>query len=600
MIGVIKDLLNVMTPEQRKKSYVLQVLVILTAIFEVVGVTLIGPFMALVGNMGLVESHNFVRYFYELSGLDSPLEFLFFLGVLVLTVLLMAALISILTIWKLSRFAADTGAEFGDSLYEYYLTKDYLYHVNTNSSHLIKQIATEVSRITDHVLQPLAQINARIAAVILISVAIFIYDPLISLAGLLMFFVFYYILFVVVRSRLARNGTAITQVSKKRFSLMNEGFSAIKEIKVLGREKSFIDSFKESGEVFSDAYGSSNGMYNTPRYIMEFVIYSGMIGLVLLLLIAYDGDLSQILPVMAVFGIAAIKLLPSFQQIYSGAAQIKSNASAFYSVRDDLQQARINKMNSSEKTKQVNILSGDINLKNIDFIYPGKNNVALRSISLDISAKSVIGIVGPSGSGKSTLLDLMLGLLKQDQGSMSVNGVDINDSNIRYWQDNIGYVPQSIFLKDGDITENIAFGLDRDDIDMKSINDVIALSQLSDLISSLPEGLNTAVGERGVQLSGGQRQRIGIARALYGDKDFLFFDEATSALDGVTENLIMKAIDKIGTHKTVVMIAHRINTLRVCDYILFVKDGHIVDQGSYEDLLSNNKDFQRMASGGEE
>ncbi|WP_110969244.1 ABC transporter ATP-binding protein [Pseudomonas huaxiensis] len=597
MIKLVRELIALMSPEQRKTFLFLQFFVVLMAIAEVVGIASIGPFMALVGNIDLVQTNAVVNKVYVQSGASSPIEFLFFIGVLVLVFLAISALLSVITVWKLSYFAARTGAEIGDALYGYYLRRDFLFHSTTTSAQLTKQIATEATRITDHILQPLVQINARIIAALFVSVAIFFYSPVISLVGLLVFLVTYCSLFFAVRGRLARNGKLISKVSKERFTLMNEGFGAIKDVQLLGREDSFIHKFRESGKIFAGAYGSSNGLYNMPRYLMEFVIYSGMVGLILILLKLYEGELSAILPVLAVFGLAAFKLLPSFQQIYSGVAQVKSNVSAFDSVKKDLARARAAAAAASAGRADDLLLTGHVELRSVGFQYPNKPTAALNDISLAFPLKSVIGIVGPSGSGKSTLVDVLLGLISPDKGELRVGGKLVNSENIRSWQDQLGYVPQSIFLTEGSIVENVAFGIAADVVDMAKVENAIRLAHLDEWVKGLPEGFATKIGERGVQISGGQRQRLGIARALYNDAEFLFFDEATSALDGVTEKMIMEAIEDFGRKKTIVMIAHRLNTVKNCDMIFMIEQGRVVDQGTYDHLFEHNAYFNKMASG---
>lgn len=596
MYKLIKELFSLLTYQQRRKFYILQVLVVLVAIAEVASLAAIGPFMALVGNLDLIETNQFIHDFYLGSGVDDPISFLFIIGLLVLLFLILSAVLSIFTIWKLSFFAARTGAEIGDSLYEYYLRKNILFHSVTTSSQLTKQIATEVARVTDHILQPCVQINARIVAVLFISIAIFIYDPVISMVALSMFLIIYYVLFISVRNRLERNGSVISKVSRERFTLMNEGFGAIKEIKLLGREKSFINSFKESGEAFSEAYGSSNGLYNMPRYLMELIIYSGIIALILILLKKYDGDLSQILPVLAVFGLASFKLLPSFQQIYSGMAQIKSNISALEAIKDDVLLSR--GVNNEALKRACNIGYGEyLELEKVYFKYPNKSNYALDGVTLKIPFKGVVGIVGPSGSGKSTLLDVLLGFISPSQGNVFIGGEKLDINNLRNWQDKIGYVPQNVFLSEGSVIENVAFGIEKEFIDFEKVKRAVEMAHLKQWVNDLDDGYLTKIGERGVQISGGQRQRLGIARALYNDAEVLFFDEATSALDGITENIIMEAIESIGSKKTIIMIAHRLNTVKNCDFIFMIEQGRLVDQGSYQHLMENNPHFQRMALG---
>lgn len=594
MIRQIKDLLQVLTAEQRIKLIWLQLLVVISAIFELAGVLAIGPFIAIVGNIDLIEASAIFGELYRYSGVSNAAEFLVVVGFFVLILLCLAAIFSIFTIWKLSIFAADVGAEFGDRLYQYYMGKSYLYHTSTNSSDLVRKIATEVSRVTDNVLQPLVQINARIVTILFISIFIFVYNPYVSILGFTILSTAYFILYVAVRNKLSTNGKLISEYSRKRFSLMNEGFGAIKEIEVLGRKKNFVDKFKASGRVFAHAYGTSNGLYNTPRYLMEFVVYSSMVGLILLLLKTYKGDLSAVLPVMGVFGIAAFKMLPSFQQIYSGAAQIRNNVAAFEAVRFDLADA-ISASEYQDSHPDQGRVTGDISLRDVSFKYKNNDVLALKNITIDIPFRSSVGIVGPSGSGKSTLLDVLIGAIRLDNGELVVGERAIDEMQLPHWRNSIGYVSQISLIKDGSIAENIAFGMEHEDIDQARLVQAAKLAHLHDWINSLPASYETQVGERGLQISGGQRQRIAIARALYKDADYLFFDEATSALDGITENNIMDAIEEMAGIKTVVMIAHRLNTVKHCDRIYLISAGQVKGQGTYESLVNSNEEFNNMA-----
>ncbi|WP_257285962.1 ABC transporter ATP-binding protein [Endozoicomonas sp. SESOKO1] len=600
IVGLIKNLLALMTVEQRRRFYLLQALVILSALTELVSITAIGPFVALVGNMELLDSNPALQAFSVISGVADKFDFLLLLGSAIIFVLVTSTFLNILGIRKLSIFAAEVGAEFGDTLYDYYLNKEYLYHANTNSSLLIKQIATEVGRVTDNIFQPLVQINARIISVLLISGFLFIYNHALSLAGMLVFSICYSILFYFVRDRLAQNGNSISEASKKRFRLMNESFSAVKEITVLGCQKTFIDDFHKSGQRFSSAYGSSNGLYNSPRYLIELLVFGFMILGLLLSVYLDNGNLTDFLPTLSVFAIAIFKLLPSFQQIYSGSAQIRGNYSAFLAIRDDLYSAREKQTSVMLIVPEVSdniVISGDIVLSDVKFKYPGKEAYVLDGISMNIPEGSFIGIAGASGSGKSTLFDLLLGVIFANHGQITIGGVPISKNNICNWQNKIGYVSQTVFLKDGTLAENIAFGIPEREINWDRINDVINKAQLAPWVRTLSDGANSQVGESGVQISGGQKQRIGIARALYHDADVLFFDEATSALDSLTEKKIMKSIVNLNKKKTIIMIAHRLNTLKKCDRLYFFKDGKIIDEGTYDSLLETNRQFKMMAVG---
>ena len=576
----------------------MQFLVILTAIIEVCSVAIIGPFMILASNMKNIAGNEYVNKIYILTEAKSSSQFLIMVGLVVLLTLSISTILSVITISKLSFFAARTGSEIGDTLYASYLQKNYLFHTEVNSSHLIKQIATETNRVTDNILQPFVQINARFFVVLFISVGIFIYNPLISVVGLTVLLIIYVILYIVVRKKLYANGVNISKVSKERFLLMNEGFSSIKDVLVLNRQEDFIAQFEESGQIFSQAYGSSNTLYNTPRYIMEFIVYSGMIILIISLLYFSDGDITSTIATLTVFGVAAFKILPAFQQIYSSAAQIKSNISALDEIKPDLIEAR--KYDNDNSLMNYSVENSDFSnssiiLKNVFFKYPNKEDYTIKQLDLIVPTRGIVGFVGASGAGKSTLLDILLGLLEPSSGEIICGNTKINLTNVRQWQSRIGYVPQNIFLKDGSILENIGFGLKKSNIDIKKANKALELAQLSEWVLGLSEGIDSEIGEKGVQISGGQKQRIGIARALYNDVDYLFFDEATSALDGKTERLIMQSIEKISKSKTIIMIAHRLDTVKKCDVIHIIDNGKIVDSGNYNFLIEHNTRFREMA-----
>ena len=581
-------------PSQRKRFYILQIFVVISAIFEVISVLSIGPFMALVGNMELIYKNEVINYVYTVSGFQTPEHFLILSGSLVLLCMFFAALTSIVTIWRLSIFAAYVGAEYGERLYIFYMKKDFLYHSRVNSTELVKKIAIEVNRVTDNILQPIMQINARVVTIAFISTFVFIYNPVIAISGVFVLSVAYMCLFNFVKNKLAKNGALISDFSRKRFSLMNEGFGGIKELQVLNRQKFYIDKFKYSSKVFADAYGESNSLYNMPRYFMEFIVYSSMIILVIALLSFYNGKISSVLPVMGIFGIAAFKLLPSFQQIYSGAAQIRNNISALDSIFDDLEMAKTIYNSASEDAKEFYKLSGDLKLVNVEFSYNDKCQPSLKNINIHIPFRSTVGVVGSSGAGKSTIVDILIGAIRLQQGYLEVGNTKIDDTNILSWCHNIGYVPQSPLMVDGTIAQNIALGIDENEIDYIRIKNSIKMSQLEGWIESLSLGVNTFIGERGVQISGGQRQRIAIARALYNDAEYLFFDEATSALDSITEKNIMESISSMTGHKTIIMIAHRLNTIVDCDLIYFLDDGQVSDVGTYKELLGRNKHFKEL------
>ncbi|EGQ8141745.1 ABC transporter ATP-binding protein [Vibrio cholerae] len=604
MFKLIKELFQLLTPSQRKRFYTLQILVIIMALAEIVGIASIAPFMALVGDVSMLGRENILASLYKQSGIQNPYDFVFLVGVAVLAALTMAAVVSMYTIWKLSMFAAKVGTEIADRLYTYYMNQSWLFHSTGSSAQLTKQVSNEAVRVTDGVIQPLMQMNARVVLAIFLSIGIFAYNPIVAITGLAIFAVAYILLYKLVRKRLQENGQTLSSVATQRFRLMNEGFGGIKDVLLLNRNQDFISRFEQTGNDFAYARGNNNVLWQVPRYFMELLAFGSMVGLVLYLIVYHQGNLGAVLPILAVYALAGFKLLPAFQQIYASIGQIKGNIAAFEAVREDLLDSQKCVKQSSKQitvqSKQQNnahlTLKQTIQLKQVTFSYPNKLQPALNNFNITIPANSVIGIVGPSGSGKSTAIDILLGLIAPQKGQLIIDNTPITEQNIRAWQSSIGFVPQSIFLSEGSIAENVAFGIPEKDIKLDQVHKALSLAHLDELVHSLDQGIHTKVGERGVQLSGGQRQRIGIARALYEEADVLIFDEATSALDGITEKMVMDAIHDFSGQKTIIMIAHRLKTVQKCDIIFMINEGQVTAQGTFEELLKTNEYFKRMAN----
>lgn len=499
------------------------------------------------------------------------------------------------TVWRMSVFGAQIGAEISTRLYRHYMYQPWLFHASGSSSQLTNLIAQEANRVTKQVIEPLMQMNAKGVMALVMASGIFIFNPIVAVTGILIFLIAYFILFKTVRNVLAKNGMIVTRSNQIRYKLMSEGFGGIKDTLLLGRQEDFNQRYALASKKQGQAQSTTRTLTQAPRYLMELVAFGVVVFLILYLLTVYNGDLGQILPVLSVYALAGFKLLPAFQNIYASIAQVKSNIVAFDNIEQDLKASHADASKELKKIDSRLSVKQKIQLDGVSFTYPGKSEKALNNLSIEIPVNHVVGLVGASGSGKSTAIDILLGLITPQEGNLKIDGIPLKGDTLRAWQNNVGYVPQSIFLADASIKENIAFGIPPDEIDIQRVKKAAKMAHLEELLEQLPEGLNTRVGERGVQLSGGQRQRIGIARALYDDAEILVLDEATSALDGITEKLVMDAIHDFAGKKTIVMIAHRLATVKACNTIYMLDNGAVVDKGVFVELTNRNNNFKSMA-----
>ena len=592
MLKVIIELFSLLTPSQRKRFYVLQVLIVIMTFIEILSIASIVPFMALVGDPSVLERDNLLATIYLKYNFETY-EFIFYLGVIVLISLTVASIVSIYITWRIAMFPPRIGTEIAHRLFSYYLDQDFLFHTKGSSSKLTKKISNESKRVSDQILTPLIYANARIVLVFFIILIMFLYDPLVLISALTIFISAYFILFKFVRTKLQSYGSNISEMLSKRFRLMSDSFGGIKDILLLGRSSNFKKLFLKTSDELAYSEGNIAVIERTPRYFMELLAFGSMIALVLYLVKNSQGNLGLLLPILSVYALAGMKLLPSLLLIYSSAATVKGNLAAYEAIREDLKNA--NKSNLPNHNDHTFSKYNEINLKEVTFTYPDKINPALDQISLTIKANSLVGFVGTSGSGKSTLIDVIIGLIKPQKGEVTINGTSLNKQNLRAWQNKIGFVPQSIFLTEGTIAENVAFGIPYDLINYEQVERALKIANLKELVSKLEKGVHSTVGERGVQLSGGQRQRIGIARMLYYEAEVFVFDEATSALDGITEKTIMDAIYNFTGKKTLIIIAHRLKTVQKCDEIFMMENGRIIDSGTYQYLLQNNEKFKKMS-----
>jgi ABC-type multidrug transport system fused ATPase/permease subunit len=481
-------------------------------------------------------------------------------------------------------------------LLEKYLRQPYVFYLNINTSDLSKNLLNDVHTFVYGVLQILLQLISSVIISIAIIALLIIVNPLLAfiISGVLSFL--YVVIFSVVKKFLARKGKERFAHISLRYKYINELFGGIKDIKILGKEKVFLDFFSVPSKELVMNEAASESINELPKYILE-IFAMGSIILIIVFMIKSGIKMEEYLPLLTVYAFGAYRLLPILQKIFRGIASIKYYSPVIENLYKDFKELPEGIALTANKVSRMN-LSRDILLKNIVFAYPNTEKDILKNQTLKIKVNTSIALVGTTGCGKTTLADIILGLLEPQGGKIFVDDIEINSTNVKSWQMNLGYVPQSIFLTDDTIRHNIAFGISPQDINEEAVVNAAKTANIHDfIIAELKDGYDTVIGERGIRLSGGQRQRIGIARAVYHNPSVLILDEATSALDSLTENTIMDAIKNISHKKTIVMIAHRITTVKSCDIIYLMEKGVIVDYGDYNELYLKNKSFRKMADG---
>ncbi|EQD24529.1 MAG: ABC transporter ATP-binding protein/permease [Nitrospirae bacterium] len=593
-----------LTPAHRKRLAVLGILVFLSGLFEIAGVASIMPFMGMIVDPDLAMKNRWIGPVHQAFPLP-PREFLALLGGAVLGVLFLSNLVSALTSWSILRFSFTAGRDLSKMMFAVYLNHSYLFFLNRNTSELAQNTLFEIGRLVNNILIPFLTVVSRAVIVLAILGLLLAVNPLIALFSGVFLGGAYGLVFLLVRRTLSRTGQEVSKENSRRFQVASETFSAIKDIKILGREKAFFDLFSLPVERYALYQSRSQMISLLPRYAMETLAFGGIIAIVIALL-SMGGNLSTTLPLISLYALAGYRLMPSLQQIFANWSLIRFNLPAIDKVVSDIEALPSEDKEAGGGIPEVPPpvesplpLLREIRLSGVSFSYSGREEPVLDRVTLSIPANASVGIVGSTGSGKTTTLDILLGLLEPSSGSLLVDGRPVTGKNRRRWQGSIGYVPQQIMLVDETVRKNIAFGIPEERIDQERVERAARLAHLHEFIQSeLPQGYETGIGERGVRLSGGQRQRIGIARALYHDPAVLVLDEATSALDNMTETVIMEALSTLSRQKTILMVAHRLTTVRDCDFIVVMERGRVADIGSYDELLERSDLFSAMVRGG--
>ncbi|MDR2410226.1 MAG: ABC transporter ATP-binding protein/permease [Bacteroidales bacterium] len=584
--------------EKREKRHLIFVLfaMLVMGFVELIGIGSISPFISIASNPGVIHTNEYLNMTYNYFQFTSDNSFIIAFGIVVIIILALSNLCIFSVIFITYIYSGKRKYSISMRLLEKYLRQPYIFYLNINTSDLSKNLLNDVPVFVNSVLQALLQLVSSVVISIAIIILLIIINPLLALILSSALGFLYVIIFSLVKNFLVRKGNERFTRILLKYKYINEAFGGIKDIKIFGKESVFLNFFSVPSKELIMNEAVSESVNDLPKYLLETVALGGMI-LVIIFMIRSGMKIDDFLPTLAVYAFGAYRLLPTLQKIFRAVASIRYNFPVVENLYNDFSKLPEGIALIKNKMPRMNF-SREILLDNIVFAYPNTDKDILKSQSLKIKANTSIAIVGATGCGKTTLADIILGLLEPQKGKIFVDDIEIDSMNIKNWQMNLGYVPQSIFLTDDTIRNNIAFGITPQDIDDGAVTNAAKIANIHDFVmTELKEGYDTVIGERGIRLSGGQRQRIGIARAVYHNPSVLILDEATSALDSLTENAIMDAIKNISHKKTIIMIAHRITTIKTCDIIYLMEKGVIADYGDYNGLYSRNKSFRKMADG---
>lgn len=603
MIHSMREILRLLTRRERRQLLLVATAMVMLALVEVAGVGSVAPFLAVAAQPSTIQTNEYLSRAYELLGFQSDRAFLIALGMGVVAFIVLRNAFLALTHYIMIRYSHMRSYSLSRRLLAEYLSRPYTFFLGKNSSELNRDVLAEVGQLVTGYLIPALQFLSRAVVGIAIVGFLVAVNPLIAIVVAVAISTLYGLVFALVRGRLATLGRKRLQANRGRYQAATEAFTGIKDVKLLGKERALVKEFEKPARDFARFNAARNVISTLPKFALE-AITLGTVMTIVIYVIAMRASFQSVIPLVGMYAFAAFRLMPALQTAFQQLAKMRSNepvvelVAAQFPKDRPLEEPRRGSTGGDAARAPITPLPVEksIELESIRFNYPNTETPAIHDLSLGIEAGTTVGLVGPTGCGKTTSVDILLGLLTPQRGRLLVDGDEITEENLRRWQVNLGYVPQQIYLSDSTLARNIAFGIPEHKIDLDAVERAARVANLHEfVVSELPEGYKTIVGERGVRLSGGQRQRVGIARAVYHNPAVLVLDEATSALDTVTETAVMDAIHNLAHEKTIIVIAHRITTVRECDNIYMLDKGRIVAEGTYDRLLKTSDHFRALA-----
>lgn len=574
---------NHISARRRRQIGLLSVLMVLASLAEIISIGSIIPFLGVMTAPERVFSHPALQPFIHATGVNAPIQLLLPLTFIFCIAAIISGAIRLLLLWTSTRISFAIGADLGIAIYQRTLFQPYAVHCARNSSEVINGISVKANGVIYNVIVPTLMLLSATVMLTIILVSLFVFEPVIALTVFGGFGLIYGFIIWLTKNQLLLDGRRIARESTQVIKSLQEGLGGIRDVLLDGSQATYCQIYRDADLPLRQAQASSLFISYSPRYIME------ALGMILIAILAYsltqqsDG-ITKVITTLGALALGTQRLLPLVQQAYSAWSGIRGGQASLQDTLELLDQKLPD--HPDQLVDQSLPFKFGISLNKLGFRYSLQAPYVFKQLDLSIAKGSRVGFIGTTGSGKSTLLDIVMGLLQPTDGAIEVDGQAVTLSNNRLWQAHIAHVPQAIFLADSSVEENIAFGVPLDQIDRNRVRQAAKQAQIADSIESWPEQYRTIVGERGVRLSGGQRQRIGIARALYKQADVIIFDEATSALDSETEEAVMQAIEGLNKDLTLLIIAHRVTTLRNCTQIVELGDGGIKGIGSYQDVTT--------------
>ena len=610
MSSILK-LISLFTKKERRRLILIAIAVLCVSVLEIVEVGSLAPFMAVATNPDMVNQQPQLAFLYRLGGFeaqnDNNISFLIFLGIVIFVLIIAVTVFRTCVLYITYRYTANRRYTLSVRLFKQYLFQPYQFFLNHNTGELSKNLLSEIDMVINGVMRPAIDAFTRGMMALAIFVFLVALNPLVAIFTAAVFGIMYFGVFFFVRRLLNRQGKIARESNRLRYKISAEAFGGIKDLKILGKEPFFAAAYSKSAKHFAVSQSVSNIFSTLPGQVIQSMAVGFAIAL-LVILLAMNGSLVEILPLLTVYAFATVRLIPNIQHVFSSAAQIRYYAHTVEALYRDMTTLSLPPDISAKEAKvtaaEVMLFTRDIELKDIEFSYPSSREPVLKKINFTIAKNTAVALAGTTGCGKTTLVDVIMGLLEPAGGSINVDGVPVivpldgrdNRAAIAPWQRSFGYVPQQIFLSDDTVAANIAFGVPEDLRDAAAVEQAAKVANLHEfIVGELSNGYNTLIGERGIRLSGGQRQRVGIARALCHDPNILVMDEATSALDSVTEDAVMDAIHNLMHTRTIIIIAHRLSTIRECDAIYLMEQGKITANGTYDNLLQTSAQFRALA-----